>query len=309
MRVRIAPPLVEVKRDRGPAGLQAGDRRRLQLVHTDVERGFIGFIGMGGRVAVKPGNYGRRIWLSVSGGGPMAREHCWVHFPRMAPSQIPRHHAARDGRPRRLHRCNLAQPRRNRPRTRFAIMPIIAMLNAGRRTDTTATTGWKPKHACAPVCRRIPCPSGSCRSPGGRRSRWCTTADPSASSGKELRDQISDPQFHQASDLMFWAGLSQLTGAVGLMFGAFLPVVNPLGDAPVFLVLTPGCHTSGARSHSPHPHRRLVPSAGQPLSRPPVWLIKYGFRPGPAVILHSPAGSAPAAAIENRPATGGAAAG
>ena len=34
---------------------------------------------------------------------------------------------------------------------------------------------------------------------------------------------------------MFWSDLSQLTGAVLLMIGALLPVVNPLGDAPVFL--------------------------------------------------------------------------
>ena len=52
--VRIAQPTVEGKLDSDPAGLQVGDRLRVQLVHTDVERGFIDFIGIGGRVAVKP---------------------------------------------------------------------------------------------------------------------------------------------------------------------------------------------------------------------------------------------------------------
>jgi len=40
---------------------------------------------------------------------------------------------------------------------------------------------------------------------------------------------------------MFWTDLSHLTSAVLLMIGALLPVVNPLGDAPVFLAMTPGC--------------------------------------------------------------------
>jgi len=40
---------------------------------------------------------------------------------------------------------------------------------------------------------------------------------------------------------MFWTDLSQLTGAILLMVGALLPVVNPLGDAPIFLAMTPGC--------------------------------------------------------------------
>ena len=33
----------------------------------------------------------------------------------------------------------------------------------------------------------------------------------------------------------------QFTRAVLLMVGALLPVVNPLGDAPIFLRMTPGC--------------------------------------------------------------------
>ena len=40
---------------------------------------------------------------------------------------------------------------------------------------------------------------------------------------------------------MLWTDLSQLTGAILLMVGALLPVVNPLGDAPIFLAMTPGC--------------------------------------------------------------------
>jgi multiple antibiotic resistance protein len=40
---------------------------------------------------------------------------------------------------------------------------------------------------------------------------------------------------------MIWTDLSQLVGAILLMVGALLPVVNPLGDAPIFLAMTPGC--------------------------------------------------------------------
>jgi len=43
---------------------------------------------------------------------------------------------------------------------------------------------------------------------------------------------------------MFWADFGQLTGAILLMIGALLPVVNPLGDAPIFLRMTPGCDES-----------------------------------------------------------------
>ncbi len=40
---------------------------------------------------------------------------------------------------------------------------------------------------------------------------------------------------------MIWSDLTQLTGAIFLIIGALLPVVNPLGDAPIFLRMTPGC--------------------------------------------------------------------
>ena len=40
---------------------------------------------------------------------------------------------------------------------------------------------------------------------------------------------------------MIWADLTQLAGAVLFILGAVLPVVNPLGDAPIFLKMTPGC--------------------------------------------------------------------
>lgn len=40
---------------------------------------------------------------------------------------------------------------------------------------------------------------------------------------------------------MFWSDFGQLIGAILLMVGALLPVVNPLGDAPIFLRMTPGC--------------------------------------------------------------------
>jgi exoribonuclease-2 len=45
--VRIYHPPVEGKLDRGFEGLQVGDRLRVQLVHTDVERGFIDFVRAG----------------------------------------------------------------------------------------------------------------------------------------------------------------------------------------------------------------------------------------------------------------------
>jgi len=44
--VRLSAPPVEGKLDRGPAGLQVGDRLRVKLVSTDVERGFIDFVAL-----------------------------------------------------------------------------------------------------------------------------------------------------------------------------------------------------------------------------------------------------------------------
>ena len=40
---------------------------------------------------------------------------------------------------------------------------------------------------------------------------------------------------------MIWSSFSQLLPTVLLMVGALFPVVNPLGDAPIFLRMTPGC--------------------------------------------------------------------
>lgn len=40
---------------------------------------------------------------------------------------------------------------------------------------------------------------------------------------------------------MIWSDITQLAGAILLIVGAVLPVVNPLGDAPIFLRMTPGC--------------------------------------------------------------------
>jgi len=40
---------------------------------------------------------------------------------------------------------------------------------------------------------------------------------------------------------VIWSDAVQFFGAILLMLGALLPVVNPLGDAPLFLRLTPGC--------------------------------------------------------------------
>jgi exoribonuclease-2 len=44
--VRLSQPPVEGKLNSGPAGLRVGDRLRVQLVRTDVERGHIDFIGV-----------------------------------------------------------------------------------------------------------------------------------------------------------------------------------------------------------------------------------------------------------------------
>ena len=43
---------------------------------------------------------------------------------------------------------------------------------------------------------------------------------------------------------MIWSDLTRLTGAILLIVAAILPVVNPLGDAPIFLRMTPGCDES-----------------------------------------------------------------
>lgn len=43
---------------------------------------------------------------------------------------------------------------------------------------------------------------------------------------------------------MIWSDVAQFFGAILVMVGALLPVVNPLGDAPLFLRLTPGCDTA-----------------------------------------------------------------
>jgi exoribonuclease-2 len=42
--VRISQPPIEGKLDNAPAGLKVGDRLRVQLVSTDVERGYIDFV-------------------------------------------------------------------------------------------------------------------------------------------------------------------------------------------------------------------------------------------------------------------------
>ena len=50
---------------------------------------------------------------------------------------------------------------------------------------------------------------------------------------RKIRRLIDEP--------MIRTDLDQLIGAIFLMIGAVLPVVNPLGDAPIFLAMTPGC--------------------------------------------------------------------
>ena len=51
--VRLSQPPVEGKLV-GAAGLKVGDRLRVRLVHTDVERGYIDLVGVGGRLPAKP---------------------------------------------------------------------------------------------------------------------------------------------------------------------------------------------------------------------------------------------------------------
>ena len=55
--VRISQPPVEGKLESGPSGLRVGDRLRVQLVRTNVERGFIDFKGVGERLTFKSGNH------------------------------------------------------------------------------------------------------------------------------------------------------------------------------------------------------------------------------------------------------------
>ena len=55
--VRISQPLVEGKLESGPAGLRVGDRLRVQLVRTNVERGFIDFKGVGERITARSGSH------------------------------------------------------------------------------------------------------------------------------------------------------------------------------------------------------------------------------------------------------------
>jgi len=54
--VRLSLPPVEGKLDSGPVGLQVGDRLRVQLISTDVERGFIDLKGVGERLAANTGS-------------------------------------------------------------------------------------------------------------------------------------------------------------------------------------------------------------------------------------------------------------
>ena len=41
--------------------------------------------------------------------------------------------------------------------------------------------------------------------------------------------------------IVIWSDFTQVSSAILLIIGALLPVVNPLGDAPVFLAMTLGC--------------------------------------------------------------------
>ena len=51
---------------------------------------------------------------------------------------------------------------------------------------------------------------------------------------------------------MLWSDLVQLSGAILVVVGAVLPVVNPPGDAPIFLRLTAGCDEPTRRALARH---------------------------------------------------------
>ena len=51
---------------------------------------------------------------------------------------------------------------------------------------------------------------------------------------------------------MLWSDLVQLSGAILVIVGAVLPVVNPPGDAPIFLQLTHGCDDATRRTLARH---------------------------------------------------------
>ena len=41
--------------------------------------------------------------------------------------------------------------------------------------------------------------------------------------------------------IVIWSDFTQVSSAILLIIGALLPIVNPLGDAPIFLAMTVGC--------------------------------------------------------------------
>jgi small neutral amino acid transporter SnatA (MarC family) len=49
---------------------------------------------------------------------------------------------------------------------------------------------------------------------------------------------------------LIWSDLSQLAGAIFLIIGAVLPVVNPMGNAPMFLRMTPGSDEATRAFHA-----------------------------------------------------------
>jgi multiple antibiotic resistance protein len=55
-----------------------------------------------------------------------------------------------------------------------------------------------------------------------------------------------------ADDAMLWSDFVQLSGAILVIVGAVLPVVNPPGDAPIFLRLTHGCDDATRRALARH---------------------------------------------------------
>jgi multiple antibiotic resistance protein len=58
--------------------------------------------------------------------------------------------------------------------------------------------------------------------------------------------------YNSLPTIMPWTDFTQLTGAILVIVGAILPVVNPPGDAPIFLRMTFGCDDATRKTLARH---------------------------------------------------------
>jgi multiple antibiotic resistance protein len=58
--------------------------------------------------------------------------------------------------------------------------------------------------------------------------------------------------YNSLRTIMPWTDFTQLAGAILVIIGAVLPVVNPPGDAPIFLRMTAGCDVETRRTLARH---------------------------------------------------------